>query len=74
MGHQLQRYPQLLHWCEYFYNQAGTTDPDNYLVTLARGDGTFLYLGQHYVAAYIVSRTRSRTELQCFRQYRHEPQ
>ena len=39
---------------EYFYNQAGTTDPDNYLVTLARGDGTFLYLGQHYVAAYIV--------------------
>jgi len=39
---------------EYFYNQAGTSDSENYLVTLARGDGTFLYLGQHYLAAYIV--------------------
>lgn len=39
---------------EYFYNQAGTNDPDDYLITLARGDGTFLYLGQHYLAAYIV--------------------
>ena len=39
---------------EYFYNQAGTDNPDLYPITLARGDGAPLYLGQHYLSGYLV--------------------